>query len=85
MCIKLCSRGIAQVLKSSSGSTDDISTLAGADDFLPMMILALKEANPDQLHSNIKYIQVHYFSLIPHIYQIYYKFVFFSSTQILVS
>ena len=33
--------------------------LPGADDFLPIMILVLKEANPDQLHSNIKYLQ-HY-------------------------
>jgi hypothetical protein len=31
--------------------------MPGADDFLPMMILVLKEANPDQLHSNIKYLQ----------------------------
>ena len=53
MCIDLCSKELASVLKA--GNQD--GSLPGADDFLPMMILVLKEANPDQLHSNIKYLQ----------------------------
>ena len=51
-CIKLCAKAVVEIFKS--GSPED---LPGADDFFPIMVLVLKEANPDKLHSNIKYLQ----------------------------
>jgi hypothetical protein len=54
-CVKRMSRSITTVLKSVR--TDGL--LPGADEFLPAMILVIKEADVPSFHSNLKYLQ-HY-------------------------
>lgn len=51
--LRYCSQAIAQILKESR--TD--GKLPGADELLPVMILAIKYANPPHIHSWIKYLQ----------------------------
>jgi hypothetical protein len=52
-CLKDCSAAIFKALQKMHGD----STVSGADDFLPLLILVLIEANPRRLKSNLKYIQ----------------------------
>jgi hypothetical protein len=51
--LKLCSQAIAQILKDCRRD----GSLPGADELLPVMILAIKFANPPSIHSWIKYLQ----------------------------
>jgi hypothetical protein len=54
-CLRRCSVNIATVLKQCRNATD--GGLPGADELLPMMILALKYSNPPALHSEMYYLQ----------------------------
>ncbi|XP_058089987.1 vacuolar protein sorting-associated protein 9A-like isoform X3 [Magnolia sinica] len=56
LCILNCCRVINNLLLNVSMSTDHIP--AGADDFLPVLIYVTIKANPPQLHSNLKFIQL---------------------------
>jgi hypothetical protein len=51
--LKKTSLAIAEALKKAR--TD--GSLPGADEFLPMMILAVKECNPPQISSTVKFLQ----------------------------
>ncbi|KAJ0087493.1 hypothetical protein Patl1_06981 [Pistacia atlantica] len=53
LCIMNCCRVISNLLLNASMSENMV--LAGADDFLPVLIYA----NPPQLHSNLKFIQLY--------------------------
>ena len=51
-CLRECSAAISKIL---SARKED-GGFAGADEFLPVLILTVKEANPKQLKSNLRYI-----------------------------
>ncbi|BAF13772.1 Os03g0842700 [Oryza sativa Japonica Group] len=55
-CIMSCCQVINNLLLNVSMSND--RTLSGADDFLPILIYITIKANPPQLHSNLKFIQL---------------------------
>jgi len=55
-CIVDCSRSIFEALRKSSQSTNEHSSVASADDFLPVFIFVILKANPPRLKSNINYI-----------------------------
>ncbi|XP_031259910.1 vacuolar protein sorting-associated protein 9A-like isoform X2 [Pistacia vera] len=52
-----CCRVISNLLLNASMSENTV--LAGADDFLPVLIYVMIKANPPQLHSNLKFIQLY--------------------------
>ncbi|KAJ7982562.1 vacuolar protein sorting-associated protein 9A-like [Quillaja saponaria] len=52
-----CCRVINNLLLNASMSENHV--LAGADDFLPVMIYVTIKANPPQLHSNLRFIQLY--------------------------
>ncbi|XP_017700709.1 vacuolar protein sorting-associated protein 9A-like isoform X2 [Phoenix dactylifera] len=56
LCIMNCCRIINNLLLNISMSTNYVP--AGADDFLPVLIYVTIKANPPQLHSNLKFIQL---------------------------
>ncbi|XXG87007.1 hypothetical protein AAC387_Pa11g1800 [Persea americana] len=56
LCILNCCRVINNLLLNVSISTNHVP--AGADDFLPVLIYITIKANPPQLHSNLKFIQL---------------------------
>ncbi|KAJ6816411.1 uncharacterized protein M6B38_416625 [Iris pallida] len=56
LCIMNCCRVINNLLLNVSLSTNHMP--AGADDFLPTLIYVIIRANPPQLHSNLKFIQL---------------------------
>ncbi|XP_043697917.1 vacuolar protein sorting-associated protein 9A-like [Telopea speciosissima] len=56
LCILSCCRVISNLLLNVSMSENHV--LAGADDFLPVLIYVTIKANPPQLHSNLKFIQL---------------------------
>ncbi|XP_061987839.1 vacuolar protein sorting-associated protein 9A-like isoform X2 [Populus nigra] len=56
-CIMSCCRIINNLLLNASMSENHV--LGGADDFLPVLIYVTIKANPPQLHSNLKYIQLY--------------------------
>lgn len=56
LCIMNCCRVINNLLLNVSLSTNHMP--AGADDFLPTLIYIIIRANPPQLHSNLKFIQL---------------------------
>ncbi|KAL6069034.1 Guanine nucleotide exchange factor Vps9 [Balamuthia mandrillaris] len=53
VCVLNCCKVIFNVLKNASPD----KAPAGADDFLPLMIYVVLQANPYSLHSNLQYIQ----------------------------
>ncbi|XP_042454892.1 vacuolar protein sorting-associated protein 9A-like [Zingiber officinale] len=55
-CIMNCCRIINNLLLEISMTTNH--KLAGADDFLPILIFTTIKANPPHLHSNLKFIQL---------------------------
>ncbi|XVF63451.1 hypothetical protein PTKIN_Ptkin09bG0088000 [Pterospermum kingtungense] len=57
LCIINCCRVINNLLLNASISEDHVP--GGADDFLPVLIYVTIKANPPQLHSNLKYIQLY--------------------------
>lgn len=57
LCIMNCCRVINNLLLNASMSENHV--LAGADDFLPVLIYVTIKANPPQLHSNLKFIQLY--------------------------
>ncbi|XP_057973981.1 vacuolar protein sorting-associated protein 9A-like isoform X1 [Malania oleifera] len=57
LCIMNCCRVINNLLLNASMSENLV--LAGADDFLPVLIYVTIKANPPQLHSNLKFIQLY--------------------------
>ncbi|KAI9201263.1 hypothetical protein LWI28_020891 [Acer negundo] len=57
LCIMNCCRVINNLLLNASMSENVV--LAGADDFLPVLIYVVIKANPPQLHSNLKFIQLY--------------------------
>ncbi|XVF29811.1 hypothetical protein REPUB_Repub16aG0003200 [Reevesia pubescens] len=57
LCIMNCCRVINNLLLNASISEDHV--LGGADDFLPVLIYVTIKANPPQLHSNLKFIQLY--------------------------
>ncbi|KAB2071819.1 hypothetical protein ERO13_A08G230900v2 [Gossypium hirsutum] len=57
LCIINCSRVINNLLLNASISEDHVP--GGADDFLPVLIYVTIKANPPQLHSNLKSIQLY--------------------------
>ncbi|XWS21993.1 hypothetical protein CRYUN_Cryun30bG0105400 [Craigia yunnanensis] len=57
LCIMNCCRVINNLLLNASISEDRV--LGGADDFLPVLIYVMIKANPPQLHSNLKFIQLY--------------------------
>ncbi|GMI88678.1 ARABIDOPSIS THALIANA VACUOLAR PROTEIN SORTING 9A [Hibiscus trionum] len=57
LCIINCCRVINNLLLKASISEDHV--LGGADDFLPVLIFVTIKANPPQLHSNLKFIQLY--------------------------
>ncbi|KAH9781950.1 VPS9 domain-containing protein [Citrus sinensis] len=57
LCIMNCCRIINNLLLNASISEN--VELGGADDFLPVLIYIIIKANPPQLHSNIKFIQLY--------------------------
>lgn len=57
LCILNCCRVINNLLLNAAMSENHI--LAGADDFLPVLIYVTIKANPPQLHSNLKFIQLY--------------------------
>ncbi|KAJ6762212.1 RAB GDP/GTP EXCHANGE FACTOR [Salix koriyanagi] len=56
-CIMSCCRIINNLLLNASISENHVP--GGADDFLPVLIYVTIKANPPQLHSNLKYIQLY--------------------------
>ncbi|XP_043720001.1 vacuolar protein sorting-associated protein 9A-like isoform X2 [Telopea speciosissima] len=56
LCVLNCCRVINNLLLNVSMSAHHV--LAGADDFLPVLIYVTIKANPPQLHSNLKFIQL---------------------------
>ncbi|KAA8544538.1 hypothetical protein F0562_022550 [Nyssa sinensis] len=56
LCILNCCRVINNLLLNSSMSENRVP---GADDFLPVLIYVMIKANPPQLHSNLKFIQLY--------------------------
>ncbi|XP_015690192.2 vacuolar protein sorting-associated protein 9A-like isoform X2 [Oryza brachyantha] len=56
ICVLSCCQIINNLLLNVSMSND--RTLSGADDFLPILIYITIKANPPQLHSNLKFIQL---------------------------
>lgn len=56
MCIMSCCQVINNLLLNISMSND--RTLSGADEFLPILIYITIKANPPQLHSNLKFVQL---------------------------
>ncbi|XP_042513929.1 vacuolar protein sorting-associated protein 9A-like [Macadamia integrifolia] len=56
LCILNCCKVINNLLLNVSMSAHRV--LAGADDFLPVLIYVTIKANPPQLHSNLKFIQL---------------------------
>ncbi|XP_062020455.1 vacuolar protein sorting-associated protein 9A-like [Rosa rugosa] len=57
LCIMNCCKVINNLLLNASMSEKHV--LAGADDFLPVLIYVTIKANPPQLHSNLKFIQLY--------------------------
>ncbi|KAK0577328.1 hypothetical protein LWI29_031366 [Acer saccharum] len=57
LCIMNCCKVINNLLLNASMSENVV--LAGADDFLPVLIYVVIKANPPQLHSNLKFIQLY--------------------------
>ncbi|KAK4570615.1 hypothetical protein RGQ29_029472 [Quercus rubra] len=57
LCIMNCCRVINNLLLNASMSENH--ALAGLDDFLPVLIYVTIKANPPQLHSNLKFIQLY--------------------------
>ncbi|EOY16950.1 Vacuolar sorting protein 9 domain isoform 1 [Theobroma cacao] len=57
LCIMNCCRVINNLLLNASISEDHVP--GGADDFLPVLIYVTIKANPPQLHSNLKFIQLY--------------------------
>ncbi|XP_010252347.1 PREDICTED: vacuolar protein sorting-associated protein 9A-like isoform X2 [Nelumbo nucifera] len=57
LCILNCCRVINNLLLNVAMSSDNVP--AGADDFLPILIYVTIKANPPQLHSNLKFIQLY--------------------------
>ncbi|XP_065009457.1 vacuolar protein sorting-associated protein 9A-like isoform X1 [Musa acuminata AAA Group] len=57
LCIMNCCRIINNLLLDISMTTNH--TPAGADDFLPILIYVTIKANPPQLHSNLKFVQLY--------------------------
>uniref|UniRef100_A0A7N0SVR1 VPS9 domain-containing protein n=1 Tax=Kalanchoe fedtschenkoi TaxID=63787 RepID=A0A7N0SVR1_KALFE len=57
MCILNCCRVINNLLLNASMTENRV--IAGADDFLPVLIYITIKANPPQLHSNLKFIQLY--------------------------
>ncbi|KAJ4713905.1 vacuolar protein sorting-associated protein 9A-like [Melia azedarach] len=57
LCIMNCCRVINNLLLNASMSENIV--LAGADDFLPVLIYVMIKANPPQLHSNLRFIQLY--------------------------
>lgn len=57
VCIFSCCRVINNLLLNASMSENH--AVGGADDFLPVLIYVTIKANPPQLHSNLKYIQLY--------------------------
>ena len=69
LCVRNCSVAIAQLLKIAHqrkselqanlrpAATKGITSTPGADELLPVMILAIKCCNPRDIHSHIKYLQ----------------------------
>ncbi|KAK4764629.1 hypothetical protein SAY86_025719 [Trapa natans] len=57
LCIINCCQVINNLLLNASIS--DNHTIAGADDFLPVLIYVTIKANPPQLHSNLMFIQLY--------------------------
>ncbi|CAM8915421.1 hypothetical protein QQ045_027644 [Rhodiola kirilowii] len=57
LCILNCCRVINNLLLNASLSENRV--IAGADDFLPVLIYITIKANPPQLHSNLKFIQLY--------------------------
>lgn len=55
LCILSCCRVINNLLLNASMSENRVP---GADDFLPVLIFVTIKANPPQLHSNLKFIQL---------------------------
>jgi hypothetical protein len=53
-CVSRCINAIAEVLKECSTKNGKVS---GTDEFLPVMILVIKNCNPVNIHSNLKYVQ----------------------------
>ncbi|KAL5652933.1 hypothetical protein ACJX0J_038391, partial [Zea mays] len=56
LCIMSCCQVINNLLLNISMSND--RTLSGADEFLPILIYVTIKANPPQLHSNLKFVQL---------------------------
>ncbi|MED6167248.1 Vacuolar protein sorting-associated protein 9A, variant 3 [Stylosanthes scabra] len=57
LCIMNCCRVINNLLLNATISENHVP--AGADDFLPVLIYVTIKANPPQLHSNLKFIQLY--------------------------
>nr|XP_028964832.1 vacuolar protein sorting-associated protein 9A-like isoform X1 [Malus domestica] len=57
LCIMNCCKVINNLLLNASMSENHV--LAGADDFLPVLIYVMIKANPPQLHSNLRFIQLY--------------------------
>ncbi|XP_048335101.1 vacuolar protein sorting-associated protein 9A isoform X2 [Ziziphus jujuba] len=57
LCIINCCKVINNLLLNAAMSENHV--LAGADDFLPVLIYVTIKANPPQLHSNLKFIQLY--------------------------
>ncbi|XP_062212973.1 vacuolar protein sorting-associated protein 9A-like isoform X2 [Phragmites australis] len=56
LCVMSCCQVINNLLLNVSMSND--RTLSGADEFLPILIYITIKANPPQLHSNLKFVQL---------------------------
>ncbi|KAL5538970.1 hypothetical protein UlMin_043308 [Ulmus minor] len=56
-CVMNCCKVINNLLLNASVSENRV--LAGADDFLPVLIYVTIKANPPQLHSNLRFIQLY--------------------------
>ncbi|XP_015953107.1 vacuolar protein sorting-associated protein 9A [Arachis duranensis] len=57
LCIMNCCKVINNLLLNATISENHVP--AGADDFLPVLIYVTIKANPPQLHSNLKFIQLY--------------------------
>lgn len=56
-CVTQCTRNLAQLLTLQDSARDGGVSLPGADELLPLLIQAVRDARPARVHSNLAYLR----------------------------